>query len=487
MKIDRCDKGFDPESVQLIGILAEGATPELVCLEPLTGKMLEHCRRTVINENFKAKAASTLKIPVNHESIKYVVLHGLGDKKEGLQENIREGSFIISRTAASKKCSSVYLSMPETGERVSSRSAAEGAVLGCYSFDKYLTQEEGEKLISPDTFYIVNADPKGLTEGEILGEAQCYTRDIANEPGNIVTPEVLAEKAASLAKDLGLKCEIWDEVRILKEKMGAYYAVSKGSANCPRFIVLTWSPKGECKGHIAFVGKGLTFDSGGLDIKPSDYMTTMKGDKSGACAVLGAIKAVALLELPWKVTAIIAAAENMPGGNAYRPDDILRARNGKTIEVNNTDAEGRLTLADALSFASELKPDKILDIATLTGACAVALGTNTGGLFTNNNTFGEEVLRAAEITGERFWKLPIDDQVLMKTIKSPVADLVNSGGRYGGAITAAMFLEAFVAKDIPWVHLDIAAADFIKEERSYYAKGASGFGMRTLATLIMSM
>ena len=216
-------------------------------------------------------------------------------------------------------------------------------------------------------------------------------------------------------------------------------------------------------------------------------MTTMKGDKSGACAVLGAVKAAARLKLPWKVTVIIAAAENMPGGNAYRPDDILRARNGKTIEVNNTDAEGRLTLADALSFASELKPDKIIDIATLTGACAVALGTNTGGLFTNNDLFGDEVLAAAKMSGERLWKLPMDDPTLKKAIKSPVADLVNSGGRYGGAITAAMFLEAFVDKDIPWVHLDIAAADFIKEQRSYYAKGASGFGTRTLATLLMMM
>ena len=240
-------------------------------------------------------------------------------------------------------------------------------------------------------------------------------------------------------------------------------------------------------GHVALVGKGLTFDSGGLDIKPADYMTTMKGDKSGACAVLGAVKAAALLKLPWKVTVIIAAAENMPGGNAYRPDDILRARNGKTIEVNNTDAEGRLTLADALSFASELKPDKIIDIATLTGACAVALGTNTGGLFTNNDLFGDQVLAAAKMSGERLWKLPMDDPTLKKAIKSPVADLVNSGGRYGGAITAAMFLEAFVDKNIPWVHLDIAAADFIKEQRSYYAKGASGFGTRTLATLLMMM
>ncbi len=487
MNINKCEIGFDQESVQLIGILAEEAPFELLCLEPLAGEMLEFCRRAILNGNFKAKAGSTMKIPVMHGSVKYVVIHVIGNEKSSLQENIREGSFVVLRTAAEKKCSSVLLRIPGAENRINSRSAAEGAVLGCYRFDKYLSQEEDEKLVSPEVVNVADADPAGLEEGRILGEAQCYTRDIANEPGNVITPETLAKKAESLALELGLKCEIWDEDRILKEKMCAYHAVAKGSSNPPRFINLTWSPEGDCRGHVALVGKGLTFDSGGLDIKPADYMTTMKGDKSGACAVLGAVKAASELKLPWKVTVIIAAAENMPGGNAYRPDDILRARNGKTIEVNNTDAEGRLTLADALSFTSELKPDKIIDIATLTGACAVALGTNTGGLFTNNDHFGDEVLAAAKIAGERFWKLPMDDPTLKKAIKSSVADLVNSGGRYGGAITAAMFLEAFVDKDIPWVHLDIAAADFIKEQRSYYSKGASGFGTRTLATLLMMM
>lgn len=487
MNIIKCEKGFDQRSVQLIGILAEGASSENLCLEPLDGDILDFCRRAVINEKFKAKAGSTIKIPVMHGSVKYVVIHGLGNEKHDIQENIREGSFVILSSAVAKSCSNVLISMPRAEERINSRSAAEGSVLGCYRFDKYLSQEEDEKLVPPKDVYVADADTQGLEEGRILGEAQCYTRDIANEPGNVITPAALADKAALLAQELDLQCEIWNEDRIEKERMSAFHAVGRGSANPPRFITLTWSPEGECRGHIALVGKGLTFDSGGLDIKPAEHMTTMKGDKSGACAVLGAVRAVAQLKLPWKVTVMIAAAENMPGGNAYRPDDILRARNGKTIEVNNTDAEGRLTLADALSFASELKPDKIIDIATLTGACAVALGTNTGGLFTNNDPFGEEVLSAARMAGERFWKLPMDDPTLKIAIKSPVADLVNSGGRYGGAITAAMFLEAFVDKDIPWVHLDIAAADFIKEQRSYYAKGASGFGARTLATLIMMM
>ena len=331
----------------------------------------------------------------------------------------------------------------------------------------------------------MNADEQGLAEGCALGGAQVYTRKLANEPANVINPVTLAAEAMKLAEDYGLECEIWDEKRIEEEKMGAYLAVARGSDNPPRFIRVTYTPQGECKGHAVFVGKGLTFDSGGLDIKSADSMLTMKGDKSGACAVLGAVRAAAELKLPWKVTALIAAAENMPDGSSYRPDDILRARNGKTIEVNNTDAEGRLTLADALCFASELKPDFIVDIATLTGACAVALGPDTAGLFTNNDAFGDKVLAVARASGERLWKLPLDDEFLRKAVKSPVADLINSAGRYGGAITAAMFLEAFVDKEIPWVHLDMAAVDCVKEPRGYYVTGATGYGARTLASLLL--
>ena len=239
LNINKCEKGFDQESVQLIGILAEEAASELLCLEPLAGEMLEFCRRAVINGNFKAKAGSTIKIPVMHGSVKYVVVHGLGNDKNSLQENIREGSFMVLRTAAAKRCSSVLLCMPEAEDRINSRSAAEGSVLGCYSFDKYLTQEEDEKLVSPELVNVPGADPAGLEEGKILGEAQCYTRDIANEPGNVITPVTLAKKAESLARELGLECEIWDEERIVKEKMCAYHAVAKGSSNPPRFITLT--------------------------------------------------------------------------------------------------------------------------------------------------------------------------------------------------------------------------------------------------------
>jgi leucyl aminopeptidase len=489
VNIRASEDGFNPESAEVMGILVYEAEPDTVCLDPLRAEMRDFCRRSVINDGFKGKAGTSVNIhvPDKDKAVKEVIICGLGSDDGCLADKIREAAFGVVRRAASKGFSSVGIHLPKARERDRSRAAAEGSVLGCYRFDKYITREADDRFKRVESVVVADGDEAGLREGLILAESQCYTRDLANEPGNVITPQELAKKASDLAAEFGLECEVWDEARIQSERMDAYYAVARGSANPPRFIRLTWNPKGESKGHVALVGKGLTFDSGGLDIKPSDYMTTMKGDKSGACAVLGTLRAVALLELPWKVTAIIAAAENMPGGCAYRPDDILRARNGKTIEVNNTDAEGRLTLADALCYASELVPDRIVDIATLTGACAVALGSTTAGLFTNDDCFADKVLAAAKQSGERFWKLPMDDPNLRKAIKSSVADLVNSGGRYGGAITAAMFLEEFVGKGIPWVHLDIAAADFVKEPWGYYVKGASGFGMRTLAALIMNL
>ncbi len=230
---------------------------------------------------------------------------------------------------------------------------------------------------------------------------------------------------------------------------------------------------------IAFVGKGITFDSGGLNIKPSDFMRTMKGDKAGACNVLGLMRAIAKMNLPFEVHGFIGAAENMPGGGAYRPDDIIRLRNGKTVEIDNTDAEGRVTLADVLSYASEQSPSCIIDMATLTGACAVALGEYTAGVFANDDELVSDFLATAKETGERMWQLPIDDERLRKKIKSPVADVVNSAGRYGGAITAAMFLQEFVGEGIKWLHVDMAGTDNTKEEYGYYIKGATGFGVRT--------
>lgn len=487
MLIKKSETAFSSETVEIIGILVSEGEPENVALDPLRGEIRDFCRKYVINESFSGKEGTSLLLPVLSNCVKYVYLHGLGKVGAIREDEVRTGAFNAIRNAAKKGCATVALHVPEANNKIRSRAVAEGVVLGVYRFSKYLAKNDEDQFVEPKEVTIINGNDEGLKEGAILAGAQSYARDIANEPGNIINPQVLAAKALSLADELSLECEIWNEERIRNEKMDAFYSVAMGSTNLPRFIRLTYTPEKQSKEHVVLVGKGVTFDSGGLNIKPGDYMLTMKGDKSGACAVLGAIKAVAELKLPIKTTVLIAAAENMPSGSSYRPDDILTARNGKTIEINNTDAEGRLTLADALSYATELKPNKIIDIATLTGACAVALGSSTSGLFTNNDDLGEKILEASKISGERFWKMPMDDKNLRKSIKSSFADLSNSGERYGGAITAAMFLEAFVGDDIPWAHLDIAGADFIKKPWDYYVEGASGFGTRTLISLLMEL
>lgn len=439
-------------------------------------------------EKFTGKKDTTMVVPFPGDPARKIIVEGLGKKDSDARfENIRTATFRAVRSAASKGNNSVTIYCVDATEEQTARAIAEGMTFATYRFNKYIKPDENDTFAIPEEISIYEGNEAGVSEGTIYAESQCYTRDIANEPGNIVTPQVLAAKALELADAEELHCEIWNEERILNEKMGAYSAVGAGSSHAPRFIHMTYTPKGDTEGHIVLVGKGLTFDSGGLNIKPDQYMLTMKGDKSGACAVLGAMRAVAKLKPSWKVSVVIAAAENMPGGRAYRPDDILTARNGKTIEVNNTDAEGRLTLADALVYASELKPDIIVDIATLTGACAVALGSTTAGLFSNSDELSEKLIAAGKNVGEKYWRMPMEDENLRESLKSPVADLVNCGERYGGAITAAMFLEEFVGNNIKWAHLDIAAADFIHKPRAYYVKGSSGFGTRTLIELIKQL
>ena len=238
---------------------------------------------------------------------------------------------------------------------------------------------------------------------------------------------------------------------------------------------------------VAFVGKGITFDSGGLDIKPENFMLTMKGDKTGACNVLGIMKGVAELKLNVEVHGFLTVAENMPSGSAYKPDDIITARNGKTIEINNTDAEGRLVLADALCVASELKPDVIIDMATLTGACAVALGKWRAGLFCNDDELADKILKSSDSRGEPYWRMPLEDEHIAETLKSDFADLTNCGQRYGGAIFAALFLKEFVGENISWAHMDIAGVDFNDKEYGVYPKGASAFGVRTCLDYLMKL
>ena len=421
----------------------------------------------------------------------FVILIGAGSKRDfDLDKARRLGAVAVKKMRSMKIDKAMVdaeaLSVKEEDPDVA-QAITEGVILGNYRFDKYMSKkdefEPKEIQIRVKRKY-KNAAEEKVKIGKILAEAQNFTRDLVNEPGNVINPQKLAEIAEELAKEYGFEVKIYDEDEIEKMGMNAYLAVARGSANPPRFIHLTYKPK-KAKKEIALVGKGLTFDSGGLNIKPGDYMRWMKSDKAGACAVLGIFKAIGELKPDVTVHGVIAAAENMPDGKSYRPDDIVVAKNGVSIEIGNTDAEGRLTLADALCYVSELKPDAIIDMATLTGACIVALGEYTAGVMGNNQRLINQVLETSEKTGEWMWQLPFND-MLREHIKAPNADVYNIGTtRYGGAITAGLFLEKFVDKNIPWVHIDIAGPAHNTKGWYYHPKGATGFPVRTITTFLM--
>jgi len=430
---------------------------------------------------FTGKEDSILAVELERGSVRSVYLAGLGGGGATVPlDRWRRGMALAVRQAGKDRRMKM-MALPggaATPEVVAA--LAEGALLAEYAFEKYKTQvEPAEKPEPLEELLVHGADEASLEKGSLRASAQNYARDLANEPGNVISPAALAEKALAMAQERGLDCEVLDEVRMGEMGMKGILSVGSGSHNPPRLIHLAYRPEGTSKGRVAFVGKGLTFDSGGLNIKPGDYMRSMKGDKTGACNVLAVMRAVAGTRPDFEVHGFAGAAENMPGGGAYRPDDVIRMFNGKTVEVDNTDAEGRIVLGDVLAYASGSKPSVIIDMATLTGACVVALGPYTAGLFGNDPDLSASFREASTKTGERFWELPMDDDRLRKKIRSDIADVLNSGGRYGGAITAAMFLREFVGEGIKWLHLDIAGVDTSDEEYGYYRKGATGFGVRT--------
>lgn len=357
------------------------------------------------------------------------------------------------------------------------KSAAIGALIADYAFDKYKT----EKAARVEEITFAKFSEKDVKEGIIFGEAMKFTRDLANEPAEYATPTKLAEIASNLD---GITTKVYDKEEIERMGMGAYLAVGKGSAQAPKFIHMKYCGKNPKK-KLAIIGKGICFDSGGLDIKPASSMLTMRDDMSGAACVLGVMRALSSLEPDIEVHGIIAACENMPSGKSYKPGDILRAKNGKTIEVDNTDAEGRLTLADALCYACELGVDEVIDIATLTGACVVALGTNVSGIMGNDEDLISTLIRVAESSGEKFWELPMFPEY-KDSLKSDIADMKNTGSRQGGASIAGVFLKEFV--DGPkWAHIDIAGTAFLEKSQGEFISGSTGAGVRTLLNYIKSI
>lgn len=454
--------------------------------EKLSQEAASAAERLFNEPSFGGKKGKVAKALLSGDGFSRLWLAGLGEKKSFNEEVLRSVTAGLFRNAKAEGLTRISALLPVPPCPGLSTAAAEGAELGVYSFDKYKTKKEEDSLPEPEEFILYGGDEGGLALGRLMARSQAFARDLANEPGNKSNPVTFAEGALQLAVP-GLEAEVWDEEKILREGMEGLYSVGKGSATPPRLVHLVWKPGGAPLKKIAFVGKGITFDSGGLNIKPGDFMRSMKADKTGACNVMAILKAAAELKLPVEVHGIVALAENMPGSRSFRPDDILRMKNGKTVEIDNTDAEGRLVLADALSYASELQPDVIIDMATLTGACAVALGNNIAGLFTPDDSLAESLIESGKASGERLWRLPDDDERIFESMKSPVADLVNSGSRYGGAIYAARFLKEFVGEGPAWAHLDIAGVDFNKDERSVYSKGASAFGVRTCIRYLLSL
>jgi leucyl aminopeptidase len=358
----------------------------------------------------------------------------------------------------------------------------EGALLGTYRFEKYFSEDKRNPFAVAELSLLLGASPssaltEALPRAERLARAIARTRDLVNEPGGYMTPTRLAEEAEAVASKSGLDITVLGPEECRQRGMGLFLAVAQGSTEEPRFIHMTWKPPTPRK-RIALIGKGVTFDSGGLSLKSNDNMLDMKTDMAGAAAVINAMTAIAAEKLDIEVHAIAACTENMPSGRAYKLGDVLRSKAGKTVEINNTDAEGRLTLADAISYALDLKPDAILDFATLTGACMVALGPHTAGVMSNNDALVTAWLEAAKAAGDDMWRLPLPDR-LMDQLKSDVADMKNTGERWGGALTAGLFLREFVG-EVPWVHVDIAGPSTADKDVGDVSKGATGFPVATI-------
>lgn len=423
-----------------------------------------------------------------------VAVAGLGKQADFNVDKVRKVVAQACRSLRRLNCQQVATILHGAGAGgISSEAAAqavvEGSILGVYSFRKHITKEPDYQDI--DQLIIVERDAarkkqveQGCRKGKILAEAANLARDLVNEPANYMTPTDMAKVAERLAKTYDLDLTILDREQMKKMGMGALLGVAQGSEQPPKLILLSYKGDKSSNKAIGLVGKGLTFDSGGISLKPSESMHEMKGDMSGGAIVMAALSAIAQLKLKVNVTAVVPATENLPSGKALKPGDVLKAVNGKTIEVVNTDAEGRLILADALSYAVKQKLSPLIDIATLTGACHIALGDVCSGIFTNNQEFVDKVIRAGADTGERLWQLPMYEEY-KEANKSEVADLKNSGGRWGGAITAAQFLSEFVG-DTPWAHIDIAGTFYTDKEKGYLVKGATGVCVRTLVQLAMT-
>ncbi len=449
---------------------------------------------------FKGSSFETLLLHAPHGlKAERLLIVGVGKVRSLTSHEVRKAAGVAVRFAKTRNIRDLALAFPDyhavsddaleaLPSLLTSRALVEGAFVADFDPDTYRSDRKDQSIssltvvASPAAKSEAGSEPlqRGFDEGVIFGTSQNFARSLINEPGNVLTPTELGRRAKAELEPLGITTEVYSTEKLHELKMGAFWAVAQGSEQPPALIVMTYTPERTTSAEVlGLVGKGITFDTGGISIKPADGMEKMKTDMSGAAAMIGAMRAIAQLKPTVKVISVVCSAENMPSGKAYRPGDVVTAMSGKTIEVLNTDAEGRLVLADGLHYAKQLGATRLINAATLTGACVVALGLQNSGLFANNEVAYEQFKAALAISGEPFWRLPCTDDY-KDQIKSHIADIMNTGGtRYGGAISAAMFLKEFVG-DTPWIHLDIAGTAWQDDQKPWSAKGPTGVALRSI-------
>jgi leucyl aminopeptidase len=471
-----------------IGIL-EGETQLSGDLAKLDTQLAGIISELIAEEEFEGKSGTNAVSRVGGSNpIRKIALIGLGKAEDLKLDSWRSAAAAIARLAAKEKTLGISLPTGAESAEMLTQTMSEAIILALHQDNRFKSKPEDQepKLDSVELIGL-SGQEKAIAKAEIITSGVIFARELVNAPANKVTPVTMAETAQQLADEYGLEIKILEQADCenFEQGMGAYLGVGQASDIPPKFIHLTYKPSGTAKRKVAIVGKSVTFDSGGLNLKPSGSgIETMKMDMGGGAATLGAAKAIAGLKPDVEVHFICAATENMISGKAMHPGDILKAANGKTIEINNTDAEGRLTLADALVYAETLEVDAIVDLATLTGACVVALGNDIAGLWSTDDTLTAEMKSAAQMAGEKFWQLPMEDKYF-EGLKSQIADMKNTGPRAGGSITAALFLKQFI-KDTPWMHLDVAGPVWADSPSGVNNQGATGFPVRTLVNWVSS-
>ncbi len=468
--LDRGEKDKPSVTVESGDAAVRDAAKDVIASGEVTGKTFEI---TLLHRPAGMKARRLLLI-------------GGGKAKNFSAAELRKVAGAALRTLKGKSLRSFAFALPEgIASTEAVRSVVEGAFVGNFEPDYYKSDRKDQKI---DELTLVTSGDRSAAEqalevARVVGETQNFTRDLVNEPSNLMTPTMLAERARKMATEVGLKCETYSADKIKELKMGAFWGVAQGSDEPPALIVLRYEPTGAVKDvHLGLVGKGITFDTGGISIKPADGMEKMKYDMAGGATMIGIMRAIALLKPKVKVTAIVCATENMPSGKAQKPGDVQIAMSGKSIEIINTDAEGRLVLADGLCYARQLGCTHLVDAATLTGAVVVALGYVNAGIFASDDSMYGRFATAMKKSGEKMWRLPLDEEY-KELMKSTIADMTNAGSRWGGAIFAAMFLKEF-AEDTPWIHLDIAGTAWMEDQKPWIAKGPSGIAVRSLIEFI---